>query len=294
MGNRITDLSVRDGRLTPTEADVYLSVYPAELNSTTQVHGRLAGPSCPYAATVEIAYPLREFCREYASMSIPHITVRAHIPEPNWWHPESPFLYRGPLELWQSDQCCERREVSHGLRVIRLGPAGFKVNGKVLSLRGVARDALTADEVRHWHDAGCNTLLANAGPSGEELWSLADRYGLLMLGRITQRADVPRAPPLRKHPSHLGWLLDQALLEDPLIQAALPTPADDRQGLGIELRSAPTAPLPQQIGFVACSEELLPELVDLPLPVILLAGRPFPQSEQPTAPDVLGTIFTGA
>ena len=52
MNNRITDLSVREGRLTPTEADVYVGVYPAELTSTTQVRGRLLGPSCPYATTV--------------------------------------------------------------------------------------------------------------------------------------------------------------------------------------------------------------------------------------------------
>src|SRR5947199_5674337 len=124
MDNRITELSVRDGRLTPTEAEVYVSVFPAELASTTQVRGRLMGPSCPYAATVEIAYPLREFSREYASTGIPKILTRALIPEPNWWHPDCPFQYRGPVELWQSDECCERIDVSLGLRVLRLGAGG--------------------------------------------------------------------------------------------------------------------------------------------------------------------------
>jgi hypothetical protein len=294
MANRITDLSISDGRLDPTEADVYIRVYPAELTSTTQVRGRLMGPNCPYAATVEVAYHLREFSREYASTGVPHITVRARVPEPNWWHPATPFLYRGVVELWQSDECCERVEVRHGLRVIRLGPAGFKVNGKVLSLRGIVRDTLTDDEARRWHDAGCNALLADVETAGEELWAQADRYGFLVLGRIPRRADVPRVTPLRKHTSHLGWLLDQALLDDEFVQAALPFPADDKQGLGVELRHAPAGPLPPQIGFVTCGEELLPELIDLPLPVIALARRPFPPTEQPTAPDVLGTIFTGA
>ena len=40
MSNRITQLFVHDGHLTPTQADVYVSVYPAELTSTTQVRGR--------------------------------------------------------------------------------------------------------------------------------------------------------------------------------------------------------------------------------------------------------------
>src|SRR5262245_31501700 len=118
MSNRITRLFVHDGHLTPAQADVLVSVYPAEVTSTPQVRGRLRGPSCPYATTVEVASPLREFSREYAATGVPHITVRAIIPEPNWWHPDTPFVYRGPLELWQSDQCCERVELTHGLRVM--------------------------------------------------------------------------------------------------------------------------------------------------------------------------------
>jgi hypothetical protein len=292
MGNRITDLSIMDGRLSPTEADVYVSIYPAELTSTTQVRGRLTGPSCPYAETVEVAYHLREFSREYASTGTPRIIVRARVPEPNWWHPETPFLYRGVVELWQTDQCCDRVEVWHGLRVIRLGPRGLKMNGKLLTLEGMVRDGMTADEARHWHDAGCNALLAGVG--AEELWGVADRYGFLMLGRVRARADVSRAVALRKHISCLGWLLDQALLDDPLVQAALPTPAADNQGLGVELHSAPAAPLPAQVGFVACAEGLLPELGDVDVPKIVLSHRPFPPAVTADQPDILGTIVTGA
>jgi hypothetical protein len=292
MGNRITDLSISDGRLTPTEADVYINVYPAELTSTTQVRGRLMGPSCPYAETVEVAYHLREFSREYASTGFPHITVRAHLPEPNWWHPETPFLYRGVVELWQADQYCERVEVRHGLRVIRLGPRGLKMNGKLLTLRGMARDALTADDARRWHDAGCNALLADVGAGAEELWGLADRYGFLMLGRVRQRSDVPRATALNKHTSCLGWLLDQALLDDEFVRAALPHPARDNQGLGVELHGALAEPLPGQVGFVACDETLLPELGAVEVPKIILARRPVSPDAWPDAPDILGTIVT--
>src|SRR5207302_639432 len=81
---------------------------------------------------------------------------------------------------WQSDECCERVEVRHGLRVIRLGPAGFKVNGKVLSLSGIAREALTGDKARRWHEAGCNTLLANVGGSHVELWAVAEQSQFLL------------------------------------------------------------------------------------------------------------------
>jgi hypothetical protein len=292
MANRITDLTVRDGRLSPTEADVFVGVYPDELTSDTVIRGRLTGPSCPYAATVEIAYPLREFSREYASTGVPHILARAVIPEPNWWDPKSPFLYRGFVELWQADQCRDRREWHHGLRVVRPGPGGIKVNGKYLSLQGIVCDTLTGDEARRWHDAGCNALLVNVEAAGEELWEVADQYGFLMIGRITRRADVPRVMPFRKHPSHLFWLLDEALLDDPLVRAALPMPADGKHGLGIELHQPPATPLPEQVGFIACDEGLPTELTDLSLPVLALSRRPFPPAEQPAASDNLGTIYT--
>ena len=59
----------------------------------------------------------------------------------------------------------------------------------------------------------------------------------------------------------------------------------------IEPLRPPAVPLPEQIGFVACAEELLPDLTDIVLPVLVLSRRPFPPAGQPAAPDTLGTIY---
>ena len=67
----------------------------------TQVRGRLTGPRCPYTTTVEVAYPFREHSRDYGEGGSPRLTLRAIIPEPSWWDPQTPFLYEGPVELWQ-------------------------------------------------------------------------------------------------------------------------------------------------------------------------------------------------
>src|SRR5437763_797077 len=101
MINRIKRIHLFDARLDPAEAEIYISVYPEQLTSTTQVRGRLTGPRCPYASTVEVGYALREHSREYSLTDIPHLSMRVIIPEPNFWEPETPFLYEGALELWE-------------------------------------------------------------------------------------------------------------------------------------------------------------------------------------------------
>src|SRR5262249_20125983 len=136
MANRIQRILVMDMRLDPAEAEVWFSVYPAALTTTTQVHGRLMGPACAYSTTVEVAYPLREHKREYEQEGRPHLNHRVIIPEPNFWDPVSPFLYRAVLELWQDKQVCDRSQLTHGLRTLRLGPGGLLWNDRPLRLRG--------------------------------------------------------------------------------------------------------------------------------------------------------------
>ena len=100
MPNRIQRILVFQSRLTPTEAELWISVYPEQLASDTQIRGRLMGPRCQYSTTVEVAYPLREWKRSYETEDVPHVSLRVIIPEPNFWDPQSPFRYEGPVELW--------------------------------------------------------------------------------------------------------------------------------------------------------------------------------------------------
>ena len=61
MPNRIRQLRLLDRSLTPNEAEVWVFVEAESMSATTEVRGRLMGPSCPYASTVDVAYPLRPF-----------------------------------------------------------------------------------------------------------------------------------------------------------------------------------------------------------------------------------------
>src|ERR1043165_73087 len=130
MLNQIRDVVVLNHRLDPVATELRIHVALATLTPTTQIKGRLMGPRCLYGATVEIAYPLNEIERDN------HIVLRVIIPEPNWWDPQTPFLYEGPLELWQDGQFCERREIRQGIRSLQLTSHGLKLNGRAFVLRG--------------------------------------------------------------------------------------------------------------------------------------------------------------
>src|SRR5258708_30799968 len=99
MPHSINNISIWNQRLNPAEAEVEISVTPEHVFSMTQVRGRLVGPQCRYASTVEVAYALRETSREYASTGKPGISCSVRIPEPCLWDPVSPFLYKGQIEL---------------------------------------------------------------------------------------------------------------------------------------------------------------------------------------------------
>jgi hypothetical protein len=204
MSNRIRHVEVRDRSLSPAQAEVHVLVTPEARTPTTEVRGRLMGPSCPYSSTVEVAYPLRPLPGEGEALA-----GRVVIPEPSAWEPESPFLYHGPVELWQDGARCDRVTVSHGLRQIQLGPHGLRVNGRPLTLRGRAADHLSDDEALALRRAGCNLLVAPADEAAAPLWDTADRLGFLVLGRVADAGEeaLRRLAGLDRHPSCLGWLV---------------------------------------------------------------------------------------
>src|SRR5207248_11789949 len=105
MHNRILNLHLEDYSLDPVSAEVRILVRPEYLTPTTEVRGRLVGPSCPYASTVEVAYPLRPLRR--AEPSDPGtIPLRVVIPEPSLWDTHPLPHYARPVELWLDGPRC--------------------------------------------------------------------------------------------------------------------------------------------------------------------------------------------
>ena len=202
MKNRILDAYVATHHADPAGAELRVVVRSERVTPATAIKGRLMGPRSPYANTVEIAYPLRELART------DHILLRVLMPEPNFWQPKSPLLYEGPLELWEGDERCEQITLRHGIRTVQLSERGLRVNGQPLRLQGVCADTFTEADARLWHDDQINFVLTPARDDTVELLTIADRFGLFVLGRIDEPHQWPRWPlACQRHPSFLGSVL---------------------------------------------------------------------------------------
>jgi hypothetical protein len=241
MKNRIRLLEVQDHSLIPAEAELRVRVVPDYVGPGIEVRGRLMGPTCRFSTTVEVAYHLRP---------VPgaELLWRVIIPEASLWEPECPFLYQGPVELWQEGQRCDRRIIRRGLRSLALGGSGLRVNGRSLTLRGALVQELTEEQALRWRQTGHNLLLAPV--EKEEIWEMADRLGFLVLGRLGGAAVSGQILSDRAgHPSCLGWLAapGQAIPEG--------LPAGTWAGSEVDAAHREAAP---GASFVAGPPEVLP------------------------------------
>jgi hypothetical protein len=207
MENRIRHIEVQDRSLDPVSAEVWITVLPEHRSPTTEVRGRLMGPRCPYSSTIEVAYPLRPLQTNQKQPNLSGLTVRAAIPEASLWEPQCPFLYQGPVELWQDGQRCDHVILSHGLRSLQRNERGVYVNGRALNLHGRKTTTCSDQEATQWRQTGYNLLIAPVGTSSFVVWEQADRFGFLVLGQLGEDADEMRLiERLRSHASCLGWL----------------------------------------------------------------------------------------
>jgi hypothetical protein len=202
MTDRIRSVTVRPIRLTPTEAELAVKLEIDAPAQDAEVHGRLMGPTCRYSSTIEVAYPIRR--RPEASGPATRVG-KVIIPEPSWWDLQSPFLYRGPVELWEAGQTVAKAEVRCGLHHATAVGGRLMWNGRPLELRVVSKPAAARGDLAELREAGWNLVLvdADALPS---LWDEADEIGILLAGYAADAAARASPEPPLHHPSLLGFI----------------------------------------------------------------------------------------
>ncbi len=94
-------------RLDPTLAELHIEF--ADLPADVEVRGRLMGPRCPGASTIEVAYYLRP---ERGAPSV----YAVRIPEPVLWTADRPCVYEGPVEFVRDGQRVGSIRASVGIR----------------------------------------------------------------------------------------------------------------------------------------------------------------------------------
>jgi hypothetical protein len=207
MNNRILSVEVRDRVLTPASAEAHIVVRTESRTAQTTLQGRLMGPRCLFASTIEVAYSLRQL-----SSADDEPVARVVIPEPSLWDPQSPFLYGGPVELWEGDRRCDVVQVRHGLRQLSWGPCGLSLNGRPFAVRAKELTSVCSnDEAMRLRQSGFNLLLVSLTDPLIPVWDTADRVGFLVIGRVTpdDHDALRRIGRLRHHPSCAGWLADK-------------------------------------------------------------------------------------
>ena len=185
-----SDLTITVPRHDPAETEIHL-VAPEPVTA------RLLGPRCRFASTVEVAYWFRP------APGLPG-TLRAIVPEPTLWDPESPFLYEAIVRTAAGPEI--RRTL--GLRSIQLGAGGFRIEQRPLRLNAVRRDRL--DDAAALRQAGINTIVCPVLAQTMSVWADADAWGFFVLGELAAES-LPLVPELEAHASCLGWIVDPAL-----------------------------------------------------------------------------------
>ena len=97
--------TVRVHRLDPTRAELRIEF--ADLPPDVVAVGRLMGPRCQGASTIEIAYPLRK---------LTHSVYAVLIPEPIYWDAEHQCVYEGPVEFRRNGQPVGKILLSCGIK----------------------------------------------------------------------------------------------------------------------------------------------------------------------------------
>lgn len=196
MSTKITSAEIHETRLDPLSTELEVTVQVNEYSESLVLKGRLMGPRCRYAETVEIAYPLKNI-----TASDHCFRGRVIIPEPSFWEPKSPFFYVGPIELWENGQRIDRVQVNHGLRTYHVSSTSFILNGHPLSLKGIEVDKLTEQQALTLREEGYNVLVVPVKEETLSLWSMANQLGFFIVAK--KCADDWKI--VEQHSSHLGW-----------------------------------------------------------------------------------------
>lgn len=289
-GNRLKGIELCKLTVSAAAADIWLNVDVEQVTPGTEVRGRIVGPRSLFAETAEVVSPLRSVRHNAEGQSA--LIARTAIPNPGFWEPENPLLYRVVVELWQDERRCEVSGFDIGFRVIEMGSGCVLVNQKPLSLRGMQDLPDSREDAAARRRAGYNLVLAGQGQW--HWWVRASPMGFLLLEKVTLSTLTPAyIGLLSQQPCFLGFVLDKGLLSRPRSEAeSFLRPWQERRVLiGIELDDHPPTSLPDGLSFLVCPESLLPALSTLSLPTFGLrepqAGRAEPA---PAAQGVAGWI----
>jgi hypothetical protein len=271
--NRLKWIEPYKHTVSTAEADIWFRVAVQRVTPGTEARGRVVGPRCLFAQTAEVAWPLGSVRHSEGEQAA--LIARTAIPDPGFWDPGNPLLYRVVVELWQDGHRCEALGFDLGFRTAEMGPGGVLVNRHPLPLRGMAYLPQSREEAEGRRLAGYNLVLAGKGQW--HWWVRANPMGFLLLEKVAPSTLTPQYIGLLSgQPCFLGFLLDKELLSrSPSETEGFLRPWQERGVFfGLELDGPPPPSLPGGLSFLVCPESLLPALSTTPLTKLVIRQSP--------------------
>ncbi len=195
-------LELFHGEANPAVARVYarLTIVDEAIDLTSlELAGRLRGPECAFSHTLPLRMPFLP-CPPRNSAA-KQLVAEAVVPDPCFWTPELPFLYRAQIELMRREELLWRCERLVGIR--RLGVRGQSLlfDGKRFVLRGLVMQVGIAElgeanEEKFARESW--TAIVAANPN-DEFCEWASRRGILLGAELTKLADESGARDLDFH-----------------------------------------------------------------------------------------------
>ncbi|MDY7010434.1 MAG: glycoside hydrolase family 2 TIM barrel-domain containing protein [Planctomycetota bacterium] len=151
---------------------------------------------CADAWEGRINWSISRNSEELHSGTIKGCETEVVISNADWWSPASPALYRLKLQLVNGQTPIDEYYLDIGLRTIAVDRKNILLNGKPITLRGVAmhEDVIgsgkTLDPVNLTRDfarlrwVGANAIRCTHYPYAEEFYSMADREGFLCFAEV--------------------------------------------------------------------------------------------------------------
>lgn len=288
-------LEIFTGEATPASARLYVKLLGLEDVAGVTVSGTVRGPICAHSRTLQATIPLADQSCQHAKGPGEVPVGAALIPDPCYWTPELPFLYRVDVRCRRGDKLLLEESRTLGLRPLGLRGHQFYLAGQPWMLRGVRIAAGQAVDLGLCHE---NNLAIWICAPDEPMCRDASDTGVAMVADLTS-AGLETSTALAR-------LTDWSCV----VAAAVSDAAGSIESLR---RAAPhllliTAGPSEQLGDLTLSMNRAELLLDRPLPHptpwIAVAPEDIPASleavierldelEQQLAPATPAGIFLG-
>jgi hypothetical protein len=139
--------------------------------------GSLTGPMCPYAHTLPVTLAFVDRGPGETPLA------EAYVPEPCFWTPEMPHLYRARVQLSRDGRVLAKAERMVGIRTLGANGRKLVYDAKRWVLRGVRAAAVPPTDLEAWREGGAAMIVAT--PS-DALCDEASRIGVLLVADLDE------------------------------------------------------------------------------------------------------------